>query len=152
MQPSQPNQSRQEQLVVAQPSTPGVTQNRRQLLVRIAAGGVGALVVAAGAWALLGDGDDPVGPGLVFVIPKGAADGVAGSTLISAIDIPTQITFAKGETAAITIRNEDSVTLRAGPFLVGPGQTYVQRFPSPGEYPIACTVDPAESIVVTVEG
>ena len=45
-----------------------------------------------------------------------------------------------------------AVAQRAGPFLVGPGQTYVQRFPNPGVYPIACTVNAAESIVVTVEG
>ena len=36
-------------------------------------------------------------------------------------------------------------------FLVGPGQTYVQTFPSPGTYPINCTVNADESIVVTVE-
>jgi hypothetical protein len=39
---------------------------------------------------------------------------------------------------------------RAGPFLVGPGQTYVQRFTEPGRYPVICTVDPLETVVVTV--
>ena len=33
-----------------------------------------------------------------------------------------------------------------------PGQTFTQRFPEPGRYPIVCTVDPLESVVVTVEG
>jgi len=35
--------------------------------------------------------------------------------------------------------------------VVLPGQTYIQRFPNPGEFNIACTVDPAESITVTVK-
>jgi plastocyanin len=68
------------------------------------------------------------------------------------VTIPTDIRFGSGEVAAITIINEDDVTHRAGPFLVGPGQTFTQRFPRPGSYPITCAVDPAESIVVTVEG
>ena len=54
------------------------------------------------------------------------------------------------EPAAITVVNDDGVTQRAGPFLVGPGQTFIQRFPSAGDYPITCTVDDAESILVTV--
>jgi plastocyanin len=70
----------------------------------------------------------------------------------SAIAIPTDIRFLPGEVPAITVKNEDVVAHRAGPFLVGAGQSYTQRFPKPGTYPIACAVDPAESIVVTVEG
>jgi hypothetical protein len=103
-----------------------------------------------GVWITLTGEERDSDPGLVFVIPAGAANAVGGSTLLSAIDMPTQIRFEKGETAAITIRNDDIVPLRAGPFLVGPGHTYTQRFPDPGEYPIACTVNPEESITVTV--
>lgn len=95
--------------------------------------------------------DDDGGPeGLIFTIPAGSKE-LIPPELESAIQIPTDIVFAAGEQAAITIINEDDVTHRAGPFLVGPNQTYVQRFEDPGSYPIACSVDPAESIVVTVE-
>ena len=66
--------------------------------------------------------------------------------------MPTKITFEEGETARITVINNDTVTHLAGPFLVGPGQTFVQNFPNPGVYPIDCTVNEDESIVVTVEG
>jgi hypothetical protein len=88
--------------------------------------------------------------GMVFTIPEGSRNRVIPE-LESAVTIPTDIRFGPDDEAAITIVNEDSVAHRAGPFLVGAGQTYVQRFDAPGEYPIACTVDPAESVVVTVE-
>ncbi len=90
------------------------------------------------------------GDGLLFVIAAGSAALLAEPGIDSAVTIPTDIRFASGETAAITIRNDDTVTHRAGPFLVAAGQTYVQRFRDPGTYPIACAVDPAKSIVVTV--
>ncbi len=93
---------------------------------------------------------EPDDPGLIFVIPYGSAQRVPAGQL-SAVDVPTNIVFKRGEAAKITVINNDSVTHLAGPFLVGPGQTYVQTFPSPGTYPINCTVNADESIVVTVE-
>lgn len=89
-------------------------------------------------------------PGLVYVIPYGASQRVPAG-LRSAVDMPTRIVFSRGETAKITVINNDSVTHLAGPFLVGPGQTFVQTFPTPGVYPINCTINEDESIVVTVE-
>ena len=89
--------------------------------------------------------------GLVFVIPAGAKASLARPGYDSAIAIPTDIRFGPDDVPVITVRNLDDVTHRAGPFLVGAGQTYIQRFPEPGQYPIACSVDPLESIVVTVE-
>jgi hypothetical protein len=122
-------------------------RSRRVLLGAVIGGAVAGVGIGA-VWIGLRGGNE--GPGLVFVIPAGAGEAVGYSTLVSAIEMPTQIRFEPGETAAITVRNEDAMLLRAGPFLVGPGQTYTQRFPDPGEYPIACTVNPAESITVTV--
>lgn len=90
--------------------------------------------------------------GMVFTIPAGASQYVARPGWDSAITIPTNIRFKSPAEAVITIKNLDSVTQRAGPFLVGPGQTFTQRFSEPGRYPIVCTVDPLESVVVTVEG
>lgn len=124
--------------------------SRRQLLINIAIGGGGLALLIAALFSYKWNGkNDP--PGLAFVIPKGAGAAVSNSTLVSAISLPTEIVFAPGEEAAISVKNEDSVPLRAGPFVVLPGQTYTQRFPNPGEFSIACTVDPAESITVTVE-
>ena len=90
-------------------------------------------------------------PGLIYEIEFGAQQRVPAG-LLSAVEMPTKITFEEGETARITVINNDTVTHLAGPFLVGPGQTFVQNFPNPGVYPIDCTVNEDESIVVTVEG
>jgi hypothetical protein len=93
---------------------------------------------------------EPEDPGLMYIIPYGSAQRVPAGQL-SAVDVPRDIVFRPGETAKITVINNDTVTHLAGPFLVGPGQTFVQTFPSPGVYPINCTVNDDESIVVTVE-
>lgn len=110
--------------------------------------GAGLLVIALALGVSMLNRDPE---GLVFVIPAGAKARVARPTIDSAIAIPTDIRFAADEPAVITIRNLDDVAHRAGPFLVDAGQTYTQRFPGPGRYPIACSVNPLESIVVTVE-
>lgn len=137
---------------------------RRLRLVALAVATV--VVVALAVAALLDRSGAPLGQGLVYTIPYGASAGIAAG-VDSAITIPTRIIFEPGDgaaviteedgaivirggAAAITVVNDDGVTQRAGPFLVGPGQTFIQRFPSPGDYPITCTVDDAESILVTV--
>lgn len=104
-----------------------------------------AVAVLAINWA--SSGDDM---GMVFVIPAGASDSVDIPTIDSAIAIPTDIQFGPGDVARITVRNEDSVANRAGPWVIGPGQTYTARFDEPGEYKFDCTVDETESVVVTV--
>lgn len=130
-------------------ANPDKKMSRRQLLTTVVVGGGGlALLVAALFSDRWNGGDEPVG--LSFVIPKGAGAAVNNDTMKSAITLPTEITFQPGDEAAISVTNEDSVPLRAGPFVVLPGQTYTQRFPNPGKFDIACTVDPAESITVWV--
>jgi hypothetical protein len=112
---------------------------------------VGIVLIALTAYRAI-SGDAGERPGLVFTIPEGSYQRIAIPGFDSAIELPTEITFASPEEAAITVVNEDVVQHRAGPFLVGPGQTYIQRFPEPGEYVINCSVDASESIAVTVEG
>lgn len=124
--------------------------SRRQLLVNVVIGGGGLALLVAALFSNKWRTKDEM-PGLAFVIPEGAGAKVANSTLVSAIALPTEIVFEPGDNAAISVRNDDTVPLRAGPFVVLPGQTYTQRFPNPGEFNIACTVDPAESITVTVK-
>lgn len=119
----------------------------------LTAAGIGLILLLAAGTLLSGifTGDEAVAGGLRYTIPAGTADNVVPQ-LESAIEIPTEIRFESGEAASITIRNDDEVGHRAGPWIVGPGQTYTQRFPEPGTYPIACSVDPKDSVVVTVEG
>lgn len=123
------------------------TKTRRNVAIAVL---VAAIVVLAGfmSWNRGSGGAE----GLVYTIPAGSYERVAIPGIDSAIQIPTQIVFKKGDDASITIVNKDVVDHRAGPFLVGAGQTYVQRFPEPGEYAINCSVDASESIIVTVEG
>lgn len=88
--------------------------------------------------------------GLVFIIPEGRAAELNIPTVDSAIDIPTDIRFGPGDVAKITIINDDSTMNRAGPWLVDAGQKYTLRFDKPGVYKFDCTVDPSESVVITV--
>lgn len=113
--------------------------------------GLALIAVALLLFAYTGFGaDQEESGGLFFEIPYGAQQRVPAG-LLSAVQMPNDIVFSKGETARITVINNDTVTHLAGPFLVGPGQTYIQNFPNPGVFPIACTINDDESIVVTVE-
>jgi hypothetical protein len=111
---------------------------------------LGIVIVLLGA-NVLRSTPQPRNDGLLFVIPAGSAARLSQPGVESAIPLPTLIRFRPGETAAISVRNDDTVVHRAGPFVVAPGETYTMRFPAPGEYPVTCTVNPAESIRVIVE-
>lgn len=131
---------------------PGQPKRARSMI-----GVAAAATLLAGVLVLLGinllRSEPPSGPGgLLFVIPAGSAARLEEPGVESAITLPTLIRFRPGETAAISVRNDDTVVHRAGPFVVGPGETFTMRFPAPGEYPVTCTVNPAESIRVIVEG
>ncbi len=137
-----------QQVVPTPPQRRGLLQRRSSLLLSLA-----VVVVFVGAIAIAtnraGSDDDP---GLLFVIPAKASDLVAVPTIDSAIEIPTDIQFGPGDVARITVRNDDTVANRAGPWVIGPGQTYTARFDNPGVYEFECTVDASESVTVTVTG
>jgi len=95
---------------------------------------------------------EEIAQGLQFVIPAGASANVDVPTIDSAIAIPTEIVFAEGDVAVLSIRNDDAVANRAGPWVIGPGQTYTVKFDNPGTYDYVCSVDAAESVTITVEG
>lgn len=105
---------------------------------------VGALGGVAAFW----PEDEP--QGLVFVIPEGRAAELNIPTVDSAISIPTEIRFTGNDVASITIINEDTTMNRAGPWVIEAGQTYTLRFDRAGTYKFDCTVDPSETVVVTV--
>lgn len=111
---------------------------------------VAALVIvgALGGVAAFWPEDEPLG--LVFVIPEGRAAELEIPTVDSAIEIPTDIRFGPNDVASITIVNEDTTMNRAGPWVIEAGQTYTLRFDKPGTYKFDCTVDPSESVVITV--
>jgi hypothetical protein len=122
----------------------GLDRSRRVL---IAVGAIGLLLaVSLGSFALLWDGGEP--GGLTLVIPAGAAATLDFPTIDSAIPVPTELVFERGE--VLTIRNEDTAANRAGPWVLGAGETLRMRFDTPGEYSYLCTVDEAESVTVRV--
>ena len=120
------------------------SRSRRLLLV---AGVIGLLlVVSLGGVAMLWDGGEP--GGMTFVIPEGAAATLDYPTIDTAIDIPTDLVFERGE--VLTIRNEDTAANRAGPWVLAAGETLRMKFDTPGEYFYLCSVDEAKSVTVTV--
>lgn len=140
---------------VAPAPAAGPATGRRRARLRLLAIGVGLLAIVAvllGVQAFAANHQGSTDGGLHFVIPAGASNDLAVPTIDSAIEIPTRIVFRDGEAAILTIRNDDSVANRAGPWVIGPGQTYTARFDQPGTYDYACTVDPRESVTVIVEG
>ncbi len=130
------------------------TAQRRKRFTRstpfIALGVVALFVVAI--WIAANRAGTDEETGLVFVIPAGASQSVEIPGIDSAIVIPTSIEFGPNDVAKITVRNEDTVANRAGPWVVEPGQTYTARFDQPGVYQFDCTVDATESVTVTVTG
>jgi hypothetical protein len=134
-----------------EPRSPRLSRRQRWGLGAVSFGLFVTILMLGGFVLPSGSGADPAPGGLVYVIPAGRAATLSEPGVESALAIPTEIRFASTETASITIRNEDTVTHRAGPFVVVAGQSFVQRFRKAGTYPIVCTVDPAESIVVTVD-
>ncbi len=117
----------------------------RRLLLAVGAIGL-LLAISLGGFALLWDGGEP--GGLTLVIPNGVAATLDYPTIDSAIAVPTELVFERGE--VLTIRNEDSAANRAGPWVLGAGETLRMKFDTPGEYSYLCTVDAEESVTVTV--
>lgn len=149
-----PNLPSEESVIPEEPAAPFSRRARRKerrRLLLLAAGLAALLIVATlGGVALFWEEADP--GGLVFVIPAGAAEKLERPTIDSAIVIPTDIRFGPDDEARITIKNEDSTANRAGPWVVTAGQTYTIGPLPPGSYQFDCTVDPAESVTVTVAG
>lgn len=131
-------------------TTPPITRPRSRSRLMLMALSVAALVIvgALGGVAAFWPEDEPLG--LIFVIPEGRAAELDIPTVDSAIEIPTDIRFGPNDVASITIINEDTTMNRAGPWVIEAGQTYTLRFDKPGTYKFDCTVDPSESVVITV--
>jgi hypothetical protein len=115
-----------------------------------------AIVAAALAWAAFRPDERPAATddlGLVFVVPFGAYEGVQQFGM-EPVEVPRRIVFAAGDTPAVTIVNQDVFPAVVGPWRVEPGQTYTQRFPTPGVYELTCMNEQGgtDLYVITVEG
>jgi hypothetical protein len=121
------------------------SSRERRLLIALGVFGL-LVVLTLGGFALLYEPGEP--EGLRLVIPEGAAATLNYPTIDSAIDVPTDLVFARGE--VLTITNEDTAANRAGPWVLAAGETLRMRFDTPGEYFYLCAVDEEESVTVTV--
>jgi plastocyanin len=81
-----------------------------------------------------------------YLIPAGSAEAMAQGEEVEII--PAELTVTVGE--VLRIVNEDDIGHTVGPFFVGPGETLLQEFTSPGTREGICTVHPSGSIVLTV--
>lgn len=117
----------------------------RRVAIALAIAGL-LVVLSLGGLALLWQPGSP--GGLTLVIPEGAAATVDLPTIDSAIEVPTDLVFERGE--VLTIRNEDGEANRAGPWVLAAGETLRMRFDTPGEYFYLCSVDESESVTITV--
>lgn len=122
--------------------------NRSRLLMLALSIAALMIVGALGGVAAFWPESEP--QGLVFVIPEGRAAELDIPTVDSAIDIPTEIRFGPNDVASVTIINEDTTMNRAGPWVIDAGQTYTLKFDDAGTYKFDCTVDPSETVVITV--
>lgn len=139
-----------DQSTIQAPEQAGKQPDRSRSRVMLFALSIAALVLvgALGGVAAFWPEDEP--QGLVFVIPEGRAEELNIPTVDSAIEIPTDIRFGPNDVARITIINEDTTMNRAGPWVIEAGQTYTLKFDKPGTFKFDCTVDPSESVVITV--
>lgn len=131
----------------ASPARPRRTNRSRLLLLALS---ISTLVIVGALGGVAAFWPEETPQGLVFVIPEGRAEELNIPTVDSAIDIPTDIRFGPNDVASITIINEDTTMNRAGPWVIEAGQTYTLRFDKAGTYKFDCSVDPAETVVITV--
>lgn len=129
-------------------TTPTRPRSRPRLMLMALSVVALVIVGALGGMAAFWPEDEP--QGLVFVIPEGRAAELNIPTVDSAIEIPTDIRFGPDDVASITIINDDTTMNRAGPWVIEAGQTYTLRFDKAGTFKFDCTVDPSESVVITV--
>ena len=121
-----------------------IARPRNILIALTVIGAIAAL--SLGGLAMTWGDEEPAG--MTLVIPEGAAATLDYPTLDSAIDVPTSLVFEQGQ--VLTIRNEDVVANRAGPWVLASGESLRLKFDTPGEYFYLCTVDEAKSVTVTV--
>lgn len=131
----------------ASPARPRRTNRSRLLMLALS---ISTLVIVGALGGVAAFWPEETPQGLVFVIPEGRAEELNIPTVDSAIDIPTDIRFGPNDVASITIINEDTTMNRAGPWVIEAGQTYTLRFDKAGTYKFDCSVDPAETVVITV--
>jgi hypothetical protein len=85
---------------------------------------------------------------VVFVIPAGTSAQVAAGGEVSVL--PATIELERNLRDTLVIRNEDTEALQIGPYLIAPGQQFVQRYPNRGTFDLICTIHESQRMRVVV--
>lgn len=85
---------------------------------------------------------------LVFEIPPGTAARLAAGEEVTIF--PSTIIIDLRQHDTLVIQNNDSAEVTIGPFLIVPGQRFVQRYWSPGVYELICSVHQGEQLRIEV--
>lgn len=108
---------------------------------------IGAVVVIV---ALLGGGwwwTTQRGREVVFTVPPQTSARLAAGEDVQVL--PDTITLKRNDT--LIISNEDNEQIQIGPFLVMPGQRFVQQYYNRGTYELLCSVHKGDQIRIIVE-
>jgi|HigsolmetaAR201D_1030396.scaffolds.fasta_scaffold07583_4 hypothetical protein len=108
---------------------------------------IGAVMVIV---ALLGGGwwwFSQRGREVVFTIPAQTSVRLAAGEDVQVL--PETIVLKRNDT--LIIHNEDSESVQIGPFLVMPGQRFIQQYYNRGTYELLCSVHKGDQIRIIVE-
>lgn len=85
---------------------------------------------------------------VVYVIPAGTSAQIASGATVDVL--PTTIELERNVHDTLVIRNDDTQPLQIGPYLVAPGQRFVQHYPNRGTFDLLCSVHPGQRMRVIV--
>lgn len=75
---------------------------------------------------------------LVFVVPSGTAQRLAAGEELQLF--PDNIVLEQHGQDTLVIHNADSAPIQVGPYKIGPGQRFTQRFYNKGTYALSCSL------------
>jgi hypothetical protein len=86
---------------------------------------------------------------LEFRVPPGTAERIAAGETPDIF--PSKITLQIGVADILVIANDDSQPVTIGPSRIAPGQRFIQRYYSPGQFDLVCSIHADEQLQIVVE-
>jgi plastocyanin len=117
-------------------------QNKQSYIILVTSVAVLLLLAAGGFWMFSQTPSETT-----FVIPQNTAARVAAGETVEVL--PTEIKLKQYDT--LIIRNEDSEEVQIGPFLIQPGQSFIQQYKNAGTYDLMCSIHIGENLRVIVD-
>jgi hypothetical protein len=86
---------------------------------------------------------------LEFRVPPGTAARIAAGETPEIL--PAVITLQIGVADILVIANDDSEPVTIGPYRIAPGQRFIQRYYSPGQFDLVCSLHADQQLQIIVE-